>query len=354
VTFEGVTALVTGGEGFIGSVLARRLRESGAMVRVLARDPTRQAEGHDLVLGDVTLAPTVLEATRNCELVFHCAASGGGALGQARAVHVDGTRHVMESALQNYTVRRVVHLSSVAAHGSHLPRVVDENQPLVSTGDAYSVTKAEGERVARSYNGRKGLEVVVVRPTCVYGPGSPTWVVNPFQRVRDERALLVGGGAGVINLIYVGDLVELLLLAATSPQAPGESFFASGRVPVKWGDYLGALAQMQGKPPPGSVPFWLAPILASAYLWRFRFTRKVGKLSWGDVEQQRSRTIFRIDKARELLGFEPRVGFEDGMRLTEVWLRDAGYLAGGNLRAAPGHQASESTIDARQMGVSRQ
>jgi nucleoside-diphosphate-sugar epimerase len=327
VTLERLPVLVTGGEGFIGNVLTEHLRDRGAAVRVLVRDPVSLTTDRDRVVGDVTLAASLADAVRGCEVVFHCAAAGGGPLAHARAVNVEGTRNLLEAALQAGTVRRVVHLSSVAVHGPRLPAVVSEDQPFCSAGDAYSMTKAQAEVVARSYNGRAALEVVVVRPTCVYGPRSTTWVLAPFKRIRDEQVLLVGSGAGLINLIYVTDLVELLLLAATSPRSPGQVFIGSGVTPVTWSEYLNAFAAMQGKPCPPTVSVYWAFVLAHAYLWRFRFTRKPGRLSPGDLRQHMNRSVFSIGKARELIGFEPRVTFNEGIKLTEAWLRETGYLS---------------------------
>ncbi|MCA1644675.1 MAG: NAD(P)-dependent oxidoreductase [Chloroflexi bacterium] len=323
---EGCPVLVTGGEGFIGRHLSQRLSQAGARVRVLARDVTRPSTDWERVSGDVILPSTVAEAAGGCELIFHCVAGGGGTLDQARAVNVEGTRHVMEAALASGSVRRVVHVSSVAVHGSTLPPLVMEDQPMVTSGSSYAVSKAEGERLASAYHDRSGLETVVVRPTCVYGPGSATWVLAQFRRVRDEQVLLVGRGVGIINLIYIDDLIDVLLLAATSSKAAGECFFASGG-PVRWSDYLGAFARMQHKPAPPSVARWRAPVLAEAYSWRFRFTRKMGRLSRGDIQEQTSRTIFRTGKVQQLLGFVPRTTFEQGAHKVEAWLRASGYLA---------------------------
>ena len=316
--------LVTGAAGFIGSHLARRLVDGGAAVRVLSRDGLTRISDATVVVGDVTLPESLASAAVGCEVIFHCAALAGGTLSDAREVNVVGTRNVLEAAVQA-GVRRVVHLSSVAIHGSQLPARVDESQPLVSNGAAYSLSKAEGEAVARDYHAGGLLQVVVVRPTCVYGPGSPTWVLAPFTRVRDEGILLVDGGRGLINLVYVDDLVDLLLASAWHPRAAGNVFVANGQA-ITWAQYLGAFALMLGKPLPAIVSLRRAEVLEAAYLWRYRFTRRPGRIVSGDIQLQTNRSVFAADAARDILGFSAGVALDDGMRRTAAWLRTTGYL----------------------------
>jgi nucleoside-diphosphate-sugar epimerase len=322
--WAGAPALVTGGEGFIGTHLVERLLTGGADVRILARHDARRHAAAEVVVGDVTLPTTLTQAVRGREIIFHCAAAGGGTLATARSVNVAGTHSLLDAAARS-GVRRVVHLSSVAVHGPALPERVAEEFPRVTRGTPYAISKVEGEAVALSFHASRALEVVVIRPTCVYGPASPTWVLAPLGRVRDEQAVLVDAGRGLINLVYVDDLVDCLLLGAAEPTADGEVFIANG-APITWAEYLGAFARMLHKPPPASVSLSTARAMAEAYQWRFRFTRRSGRLLGADIRAQTMRTVFDAAKARRQLGWTARVGFAEGMRLTEAWLRETGYL----------------------------
>jgi nucleoside-diphosphate-sugar epimerase len=319
-----VSVLVTGGNGFIGERLMSRLLASRARVRLLSRDGLRGVPQATTVTGDVTLPDSLSTAAEGCDVIFHCAATGGGTLDDVRAVNVEGTRNVLQAAVRA-GARRVIHLSSVAVHGNDLPDRVTENQPLIDNGSPYAVSKAEGEAIALSYHTRGEIEVCVIRPTCVYGPRSATWVLAPFGRVRDEQILLVDGGWGLINLVYVDDLVDLMFTAATHSAAAGEVFIANGEA-VEWWAYLGGYAAMLGKPAPQSVSLLQAKALAEGFLWRYRFTRSAGRLVAGDIQQQMNRSVFVADKSHLLLGLAAATPFAEGMRKTRDWLRDTGYL----------------------------
>jgi nucleoside-diphosphate-sugar epimerase len=319
-----VSVLVTGGNGFIGERVISRLLASRARVRLLSRDGLRGLPQVTTVTGDVTLPDSLATAAEGCEVIFHCAATGGGTLEDARAVNVEGTNNVLQAAARA-GARRVIHLSSVAVHGSELPDRVSENQPLIGSGSPYAISKAEGEAIAFGYQTRGEMEVCVIRPTCVYGPRSATWVVAPFRRVRDEQILLVDGGRGLINLVYVDDLVDMMLTAAMDGAAAGQVFIANGQA-VRWSAYLGGFATMLGKPAPQSVPVLQAKALVEAFLWRYRFTRRAGRLVSGDIQQQMNRSVFVADKARRLLSLPAATPFAEGMQKTSDWLRASGYL----------------------------
>src|SRR5262249_26371847 len=138
---------------------------------------------------------------------------------------------------------RIVHLSTVVAHGRDWPTVLDERHPLQFTGDHYAVSKAESERMGFAHAQACGIEFVVVRPTIVYGPRSRRILVD-LARVQLERIKLIDGGRGLANLIYVDDLVDGILAAAATPDAAGEAFLLSGVAPETWASYFGELARL--------------------------------------------------------------------------------------------------------------
>jgi nucleoside-diphosphate-sugar epimerase len=268
--------------------------------------------------------PASLEAAAGgCEVVFHCA-TGGTTLEDARRINVEGTANVVRAAARA-GVRRVVHVSSMAVHEPE-GRELTEAAPLRTRGGPYAVSKAEAERAAVALAAEAGVELAIVRPTIVYGPASPMWTLGFFQRVKNEQLVLIGGGRGVLNLIYVDDLVDGLLLASSSPRAAGEAFLLSGAESQDWGGYVGALARMCGKPPPPSVSAHTARLRAAAALWYFRFTRRPPRLDEADLALMTGAPVVRIEKAHRLLGFEPRVSFAEGMARSEAWLREEGHL----------------------------
>lgn len=322
----GERVLVTGGTGFIGSRLVKHLAQEGYAVRVLCRRGQARASSFSvsLLYGDVTTADTLRPAVEGCSLVFHCAA-GGGSLSDARRVNVEGTRNVMIAAAEA-GVRRVVHLSSIAIYGRSLPREVSEDQPHQPGRDPYAISKSEGERLAFDLGREYGIEVVVLRPTLVYGPASPTWTMWFFRRVKYGQVVLPDWGRGRANLVYVDDLIDALLLAATVPGASGQAFNINGGEVPTWRQYLGYFARMLGKPSVPVMSRWRALLEVQKNVWLYRFTRRPSRLTPSDYTLMVMSSVFSNRKAEEMLGYRPQVGLAEGMQHTENWLREAGYL----------------------------
>jgi nucleoside-diphosphate-sugar epimerase len=330
-------ALVTGSDGFIGSHLIARLLDLGADVRALVRRglATHQHSGNgggitdgsarlERFRGDVRNPHSLERTVEGCEIVFHCA-YGGASLQEARRINVEGTRNVVEAA-SRAGIRRVVHLSSMAVHGYRLPEVLTEECPLVSVADAYAVSKAEGERAAFEAGARLGVEVVALRPTLVYGPRSPWWLMSYFERTKNEQITLIDGGTALANLVWVGDLVDAMLVAWKLPAAAGEAFLISGSYPVTWREYIGHFARMCGKPMPPSVPRWRAVLEAPWLRVYGALTQRPRRLVGMDFVLMPQRTTVSIEKARRVLGYVPAFSVEEGMRTCEAWLRRHGHL----------------------------
>jgi len=321
------SVLVTGAAGFVGSRLVARLRDQGRSVHALIRDaasaPKLESIGARVFRGDVTIPDSLKTATAGCSAVLHCAV-GGSDLEQARAINVRGTENVLVAAA-HAGCRRVVHVSSVVAQGRAWPPVLTETKPLELVGDPYAVTKAEAEQTAVRLARETNLELVIVRPTIVYGPGSGR-ILAELSRVTHERIKALNGGRGHLNMIYVEDLVDGILLALDTPGAAGESFLLSGDPAVSWREYLAHLAAMCGKPPPPSIPMWRAHLEATVARWHFRFTRHPRRIEDTDFSLMHQPSVVSIEKARRILGFHPRTSLSEGMQKTEAWLRDTGWL----------------------------
>jgi nucleoside-diphosphate-sugar epimerase len=214
----------------------------------------------------------------------------------------------------------------MAVHGYRFPEVLTEEFPLTSGGDAYSISKAEGEKLAFALGAALGVEVVALRPSLVYGPRSPYWLISYFERTKNEQIMLIDGGSGLANLVWVDDVVAAMLTASEHRNAAGEAFLISGPRPVTWREYIGRFAHMCGKPMPPSVPGWRAKMEAP---WRRvlgTLTQRPRGLSGMDLTLMPNRTTVSIEKARKDLGYVPAFSFDDGMRACEAWLRQEGYL----------------------------
>ncbi len=320
-------ALVTGAAGFVGARMVARLRQLERPANALVRRRSGSAiDGSvEWVVGDVTRPETLSAAVDGCDIVFHCAWGGGDSLDEGRRINVEGTRHLMEAAA-SAGVRRVVHLSTMAVHGNQLPAVLTEDAPLVLEGDPYGVSKGEGETLAFEMGARLGVEVVVLRPTLVYGPGAPLWVVAYYERVLREEVALIDNGEGLANLIYVEDLVDAMLAGATSPSAPGVACLVSGERPASWAEYLGHFSAMCGKPPPSAVAKWKALLQDRLLLPYRKLASRPAQVRDIDLRLMTQRTTVSIELARRALGWTPRTSLQAGMSHCAAWLDQQGYL----------------------------
>jgi nucleoside-diphosphate-sugar epimerase len=315
---------VTGATGFIGGALTLRLAEEGARVTALARTPSKAAfltaGGVEVAQGDVTDRARMRELVAGHAIVFHLAAVAGAERVKAmQAVNVEGAASVLAAA-RAAGVERFVHVSSISVYGYARCGVVDESVHLFETGDMYGDTKAIGEGLVK----RADLPWTVVRPGQVYGPRGSSWTLGLFNLVRGF-APLVDGGHGSTHPIYIDDLVELLVLAATHPAAPGEVFNGTPDPASDWRTFLMSYAAMRGHSNAVSVPLWaLQPPLA-LFDWLLPLTgRRLPVRAM--LNFMCSDLTYSTRKARDLLGWRPRVDLDEGMRRTEAWLRAEGYL----------------------------
>src|SRR3954451_20535528 len=262
------TAFVTGGSGFIGGALVRRLAEEGWTVRALARsDASARAvreRGAEAVTGDLDDMPAMREGAQGCDVAFHAAAQLGewGSPSAFERINIGGTRNVLRAA-REAGVGRFVHVGTEAALMGGDPLVmVDERAPLRPDSPAlYSRTKAEAE-IAVLGSGGDGLETMVVRPRLVWGVGDTTILPALSDAVRRGRWAWIGGGRHLTSTTHVDNVVEGLLLAAEKGR-PGGVWFVTDGQPVVFREFMEALLRTQGLDiPHRSVPGAWAGALA--------------------------------------------------------------------------------------------
>lgn len=337
---EGTRALVTGATGFIGGHLARRLAEQGAIVtgagRRLERVRWLEDSGVRLRRADLRDRTAVGELVSGQDLVFHAAGWLRGDPEQARPVNVEATSDLVRAAAGE-DVDRVVHVSTLGAYrrpasGDELP--LDESHPLSpDSGGAYERTKAEGEIRAREIADERELELAVARPGMVFGPRSGTWTVGMCRAVCEGRRVLIGDGSGRFHPLYVDDLVDALILCAISPAARGGAYNFCEE-PVTFRSYLAEYGALCGREP-RSLPLWLARLLSAA--GRLPGVDTPVDETWLALATNRLR--FSTARAREELGWRPRVGYEEGLERTKNWLRSRGHVrAPGAGRALNGER----------------
>ena len=320
---------VTGAAGFIGQRLLRRLADAGQEAVCLdVAPPPVLAPGHRFERCDLRDAAATRRAMEGAapDFVVHLAARVGdwGSFADFEAINVTGTRHTLEAAVAA-KVRRVVHVSSIAAMGLDAGAVADETVGPFASGDPYCATKGAGEMVAREFQ-RAGAPVVVVRPGDVYGVGSVPWVVRPVGLMRAGQMVLVDGGRGHFAHVHVDNLLDAMLSTLTRDEAVGETFIVTdGDTHCHIGEYFRRLAEVAGVPAPTrSVPRVVAKAIGAMFEGAARFTGKAPQFTRVSVDFVLRQGSFSIEKARTTLDWSPRVSLDEG--LAEI---RAHYQGGG-------------------------
>jgi len=313
---EGKRILITGGAGFIGTTLARRLVEAN---EVVAYDNLHRnsLDGTDLsahpsfvfVAGDVLDGEALRAAARGVTHIVHAAAIAGvdtvrESPVRTMRVNMIGTYNALEAALATQdTLERLVEFSTSEVFGTHAINAREGSVTTIgSVGEArwtYAVSKLAGEHMAHAYHDELGIPAVTVRPFNVYGPGQiGGGAIRAFiEAALDDRDLAIhGDGSQIRAWCYVDDMVEALLLCLERPEAVGQSFnVGNARSTVTIFDLATRIKRISGCP--GEIVF--------------------EPLTYADVEIR----IPNVEKARELLGFDARVELDDGLARTIDWYR---------------------------------
>jgi nucleoside-diphosphate-sugar epimerase len=304
--------------------LADRYRESGSEVRGV---DVRAEPSLGVVAGDIAEAGAWQEHAVGCDLVINTAAyvGFGGALEPVWRVNVLGTRRMIDAAARG-GAERFVQFSSVTTFGFDYPDGVDESYPVRLTGNPYPDSKIASEQVTLQAHLAGDVKATIIRPGDVYGPRSRGWTLLPAKMIKSGQMVLPAGGHGQIGPVYVDNLVDGVTLAAASPDAVGEIFTIADGYAIDMADFFGHYARMLGKDGVRTLPTPIARTIAAA---GGRLERALGRdteMSAASIDYLAKRGGYSIEKARRILGYEPKVSLEEGMRRCEEWLREEGFL----------------------------
>jgi len=321
------TVLVTGASGFIGSHLVRRCLRDGYSVKVLVRKgnaciPSLRASGVEVVTGDVRDAGAVDLAVSGCDLVLHVAAltSDWGPMQDFIDINVGVTRNVCESSLR-HGVERLVHISSFECFDHHLLGRIDEKTPYMTRKQSYPDTKIGGSNEVWAAM-KRGLSASILYPVWVYGPVDRTLFPLLADSIR-KRQMFYWSRNSPISLVYIDNLVELILLAATRPEADGEAFLAGDGEAISLEEFYRRIAVAIGAPVPSLyLPYGLVIGMAGVMEAVFRLFRSKKRplLTRQAVDVLASRALADVSKSRKMLGWQSLVPQDEGIRRTLDWL----------------------------------
>lgn len=321
--------LVTGATGFTGGHLARALAAGGDDVRALVRtaDAGLAEAGITTIAGDLRDPAAVRNAAAGVEVIYHIAAiyrQAGLRDETYRAVNAAAVRTVVEAAAAA-GARRVVHCSTVGVHGDIEHPPASETAPL-KPGDIYQVTKLEGEAIARAAAEDTGVEVVIARPTGIYGPGDRR-LLKLFRGVARGRFPLLGDGRIFYHLTYIDDLIAGFRLCATVPAAAGRTYILAGPEVPTLNELVGIVADAAGVAPPRLHlpvwPFWIAGAVCEAACAPLGIEPPLYRRRVDFFTKSRA---FDISRARAELGYAPAIGLRDGVARTLAWYRSHGWV----------------------------
>jgi nucleoside-diphosphate-sugar epimerase len=241
--------------------------------------------------------------------------------------NVEGTENILQVS-RDAGVKKFIHFSSVAVYGMNPPDRADETTPFHPCGNLYCDTKIAAEKAVWAAHQEARLPVVVIRPANVYGPYSNPWTVRPIKLINSGEMMLINGGTGICNYVYIDNLLDATLIATKRDESVGEAYLISDGKPVTWKEFFQYYAQMAGKPKMRSVPEWLGKTIALGMEVTSKLSGKPPKITREAVGFLTREARFSVEKARRELGYDPRFSLEEGMKLTEQWLREAGCLPG--------------------------
>jgi nucleoside-diphosphate-sugar epimerase len=329
---NGKVALVTGGTGFTGSHLVNRLLDEGYLVRVVDNQKGRfydelEQRGADITIGSVTDKDLMFRLAAGCHVVHHLAA----AFRQINLpkqvywdVNVNGTRYLLEAA-EKYGVPKFVYCSTCGVHGNVRRPPAAEDAPI-TPADYYQYTKYEGEKVAHEFI-KRGLNVTILRPAAIYGPGDPERWVMLFKRARTGTFIMFGDGTATYHPLYIDNLVDAFMLAEREPAAAGqtyliadEHYYALNDLVQAIGEVLNLKVKIVHMP---FAPLWLAAVVCEGVCKPFRVDPPLFRRR---VDWFRQVRAFDISKAKKELGYDSRVDLKTGLKCTAEWYKEHGYL----------------------------
>lgn len=321
--------LVTGGTGFLGQSLVRRLSAAGEMVRVLVRPSSRKGaadlSGAEPVIGDLGDASSLERALDGVEAVCHCAArvEARGSWSDFEAVNVRGTERLLEAA-GGEGITRFLHVSSLGVYGLHGQETVTEGSPFDDhPGERghYTRSKIEAEQAVWTYSREHGLPITVIRPGILYGPGRPPVVARLVVPVGPKLRIVIARPDQRLPLAYVDNVAEAIHLALRSKQAIGRDYNVVDSEAILQGEYLTLLRKV-GLSQARIIrlpPTLLYPLVSSCE-HVCRWMGIAPPLSSHQFERASASVRYDTSRAREELGWSPQVGLVEGLRT----LRGAG------------------------------
>ena len=324
--------LVTGGGGFLGKAIVKRLLERGDRVRSFSRGhyPELRALGVDVQRGDLADREAVISAVRGCDVIFHVAAKPGiwGKYSEYHATNVTGTENVIEACLKTGASKLVYTSSPSVVFGGESMEGVDESAPYPKSHPTnYLTTKAKAESMVLSANS-KTLGTVALRPHLIWGPGDPNFLPRLIERRKSSRLARLGKQPHLVDCIYIDNAADAHISASDRlhPNSPisGKAYFISQGDPVDIGDLMDGILSAAGLDPIDRI---VSEKLAYGAGWFLELIYGTLGLKGEPpmtrflAKQLSTAHWFDMSAARKELGYTPTISIEEGLMRLEASLK---------------------------------
>ena len=315
--------LITGASGFIGEHLMNSLKQDGK--DVIGVD--LKSDCKDVIKADLSEPETIKNALKDCSIVIHTAAMVSNAMSDEAMwkTNVVNTSNLIKLAIE-CSVKRFVHISSIVVYGNIAEGEISEKMPVNSTGGNYVHTKILSEHALLQAKLKNDIELVILRPGDVYGPGSRPWIVEPIKAIKNKQFMLPSNGQGFFRPVFIDDLIKGIKLACHAESASGEIINLSCEGYVTTEEYFTHHYQWLGKSKPLVVSTKTALILSIITTFIFKLFGRLNEASPATVHQLSTKSWYSIKKAEKLLGWKPETSLDHGMKISKIWARDQGLL----------------------------
>lgn len=328
--------LVTGSTGLVGSALVERLLAEGYEVRALARTTSDvsylKTTGAEIVFGDVTEYETLPPILEGIEIVFHAAAKvtpGWGTWEEFEKTTVQGTENMLKASAEA-GVRRFLHVSSYTVYGDACQKgdiPADESTPCAARktpATYYDYSKLLAERACWEYHRQGKIAVSVIRIGTAYGPRDRLMADRNYRQTFFPIMMWPGRANPRYAIVYVSDIAELAIAAATNDKAIGQVYNVAGPQPVRLREFSEAMMNARGV-----KLVWVTMPYPAAWIWcyvmetfaKLRRSKKMPYLTLAALRSLNTECYLDGTKARSELGWQPKISIEEGTRRYVHWRR---------------------------------
>ncbi len=311
--------LITGATGFVGSRLLLKLKDKGHFCRAAVRRASSSVDVQtdSVIVGEIDAQTDWSQAVKDIDVVVHLAArvhimndQVENPLLEFRKINLEGTRSLAEAAIKA-GAKRFVYISSIKVNGEATYALPFTSQDSPSPSDPYAIAKWEAERALQELSQESGLEVVIIRPTLVYGPGVKANFLNLVKLVRKRIPLPLAGIKNKRNLVALDNLVDLIVTCCEHPDAGGHVFLAADDEAVSTAELVTNIAKSFGQ----RSPVFFFPPMLMAWACRLLGKQAIWNRLAGSLQVDNS-------EAKKIMGWQPVTSMDEELKRIAISLND--------------------------------